>query len=169
MRNWRNASSCNLGPTRPSCCINLFEAAPQTFTFTSVDSSSLTPEQRGLLATAGPGQLTVGAVTDPTTHITTYTVSLSQQNLVVVDNPIAISAKALTNIYLGSKNSLTLVHWARKQRHLAHILIVAVTGDASFKVTKSAHDAGCDGCITKPVDFKILRQYLAGMRVHSGT
>ncbi|WP_354268854.1 beta strand repeat-containing protein [Bradyrhizobium japonicum] len=83
-------------------------AAPQTFTFTSVDSSSLTPEQRGLLATAGPGQLTVGAVTDPTTHITTYTVSLSQQNLVVVDNPIAISAKALTNIYLGSKNSLAL-------------------------------------------------------------
>ncbi|WP_456617783.1 leukotoxin LktA family filamentous adhesin [Bradyrhizobium sp. P5_C12] len=83
-------------------------AAPQTFTFTSVDSSSLTPEQRGLLATAGPGQLTVGAVTDPTTHVTTYTVSLSQQNLVVVDNPVAISAKALTNIYLGSKNSLAL-------------------------------------------------------------
>ncbi|MCK1389328.1 leukotoxin LktA family filamentous adhesin [Bradyrhizobium sp. 1] len=83
-------------------------AAPQTFTFTSVDSSSLTPEQRGLLATAGPGQLTVGAITDPTTHVTTYTVSLSQQNLVVVDNPIAISAKALTNVYLGSKNSLTL-------------------------------------------------------------
>ena len=75
----------------------------------------------------------------------------------------------LLDIHLGSKNSLTLVHWARKQRHLAHILIVAVTGDASFKVTKSAHDAGCDGCITKPVDFKILRQYLAGMRVHSGT
>ncbi|GMO58331.1 leukotoxin LktA family filamentous adhesin [Bradyrhizobium ottawaense] len=83
-------------------------AAPQTFAFTSVDSSSLTPEQRGLLATAGPGQLTVGAVTDPTTHVTTYTVSLSQQNLVVVDNPIAISAKALTNVYLGSKNSLAL-------------------------------------------------------------
>lgn len=83
-------------------------AAPQTFTFTSVDSSSLTPEQRGLLATAGPGQLTVGAVTDPTTHVTTYTVNLSQQNLVVVDNPIAISAKALTNVYLGSKNSLAL-------------------------------------------------------------
>ncbi|PDT90960.1 leukotoxin LktA family filamentous adhesin [Bradyrhizobium sp. Y36] len=83
-------------------------AAPQTFTFTSVDASSLTPEQRGLLATAGPGQLTVGAVIDPTTHVTTYTVSLSQQNLVVVDNPIAISAKALTNIYLGSKNSLSL-------------------------------------------------------------
>jgi len=75
----------------------------------------------------------------------------------------------LLDIHLGSKNSLTLVHWARKQKHLAHMLIVAVTGDASFKVTKSAQDAGCDGCITKPVDFKTLRQYLAGPRVHSGS
>jgi filamentous hemagglutinin family protein len=83
-------------------------AAPQTFTFTSVDSSSLTPDQRALLSSAGPGQLTVGAVTNPTTHVTTYTVSLSQQNLVVLDNPVAISANALSNIYLGSKNSLTL-------------------------------------------------------------
>ncbi|WP_375309886.1 leukotoxin LktA family filamentous adhesin [Bradyrhizobium sp. A5] len=83
-------------------------AAPQTFTFTSVDSSALSTEQKALLSSAGPGQLTVGATTDPTTHVTTYTVSLSQQNLVVLDNPIAISAKALTNIYLGSKNSLTL-------------------------------------------------------------
>jgi DNA-binding response OmpR family regulator len=74
----------------------------------------------------------------------------------------------LLDIHLGSKNSLTLVHWARKQKHLAHMLIVAVTGDASFKVTKSAHDAGCDGCVTKPVDFKALRQLLAGPRLHSG-
>ncbi|WP_426609924.1 leukotoxin LktA family filamentous adhesin [Bradyrhizobium sp. McL0616] len=83
-------------------------AAPQTFTFTSVDSSSLSTVQRGLLSSAGPGQLTVSAVTDPTTHVVTYTVGLSQQNLVVLDNPIAISANALTNVYLGSKNSLTL-------------------------------------------------------------
>ncbi|MEH2493083.1 leukotoxin LktA family filamentous adhesin [Bradyrhizobium sp. AZCC 2230] len=83
-------------------------AAPQTFTFTSVDSSSLTTDQRALLSSAGPGQLTVGATTDPTTHVVTYTVSLSQQNLVVLDNPTAISANALSNIYLGSKNSLTL-------------------------------------------------------------
>ena len=83
-------------------------AAPQVFTFTSADSSSLSNEQKALLASAGPGQLTVSAVTNPTTHVTTYTVSFSQQNLVVVDNAIAISAKALSNIYLGSKNSLTL-------------------------------------------------------------
>jgi two-component system cell cycle response regulator DivK len=73
----------------------------------------------------------------------------------------------LLDIHLGSANGLTLVHWARKQRHLAHMPIVAVTGDASFKDTKSVQEAGCDACITKPVDFKALRKILATLRVHS--
>jgi DNA-binding response OmpR family regulator len=75
----------------------------------------------------------------------------------------------LLDIHLGSKNSLTLVHWARRQKHLAHMPIVAVTGDASFKDSKSVQDAGCDACVTKPVDFKVLRELLATLRVHSRT
>lgn len=75
----------------------------------------------------------------------------------------------LLDIHLGSKNSLTLVHWARRQKHLAHMPIVAVTGDASFKDSKSVQDAGCDACVTKPVDFKVLRELLATLRVHSPT
>jgi DNA-binding response OmpR family regulator len=73
----------------------------------------------------------------------------------------------LLDIHLGSKNSLTLVHWVRRQKHLAHMPIVAVTGDASFKDSKSVQDAGCDACVTKPVDFKVLRELLATLRVHS--
>jgi DNA-binding response OmpR family regulator len=73
----------------------------------------------------------------------------------------------LLDIHLGNTNGLTLVHWARKQRHLAHLPIVAVTGDASFKDTKSVQEAGCNGCITKPVDFKALREILATLQVHS--
>jgi DNA-binding response OmpR family regulator len=75
----------------------------------------------------------------------------------------------LLDIHLGSKNSLTLVHWVRRQKHLAHMPIVAVTGDASFKDSKSVQDAGCNGCVTKPVDFKVLRELLATLRVHSPT
>ena len=75
----------------------------------------------------------------------------------------------LLDIHLGSKNSLTLVHWARRQKHLAHMLIVAVTGDASFKDTKRVQEAGCDGSITKPVDFNALRQLLGSLPVHSTT
>jgi DNA-binding response OmpR family regulator len=73
----------------------------------------------------------------------------------------------LLDIRLGNKNGLTLVHWARKQKHLAHMQIAAVTGLASFKELKSIGEAGCDTCFTKPIDFRALREYLAGLAVHS--
>ncbi|PNB31866.1 hypothetical protein C1X73_38530, partial [Pseudomonas sp. FW305-130] len=53
-------------------------AAPQTFNFTSVNASSLTAAQKGLLASAGPGQLVVSSSTDPTSGVVTYNVTLSQ-------------------------------------------------------------------------------------------
>jgi DNA-binding response OmpR family regulator len=73
----------------------------------------------------------------------------------------------LLDIHLGNKSGLTLVHWARKQRHLAHLPIAAVTGLGSFKELKSIQEAGCDTCFTKPIDFSALREYLAGLAVHS--
>jgi DNA-binding response OmpR family regulator len=73
----------------------------------------------------------------------------------------------LLDIHLGHKNGLTLVHWARRQRHLAHMQIAAVTGLTSFKDLKSIGEAGCDTCFTKPIDFDSLRGYLAGLPVHS--
>jgi DNA-binding response OmpR family regulator len=73
----------------------------------------------------------------------------------------------LLDIHLGRKNGLTLVHWARKQRHLAQMQIAAVTGLASFKELKRIEEAGCDTCFTKPIDFRVLREYLAGLAVHS--
>ena len=75
----------------------------------------------------------------------------------------------LLDIHLGNKSGLTLVHWARKQRHLAHLPIAAVTGLASFKELKSIQEAGCDTCFTKPIDFRALREYLAGLAFHSMT
>ncbi len=73
----------------------------------------------------------------------------------------------LLDIHLGNKSGLTLVHWARKQRHLTHLPIAAVTGLGSFKELKSIQEAGCDTCFTKPIDFRALREYLAGLAVHS--
>src|ERR1700688_3417359 len=71
----------------------------------------------------------------------------------------------LLDIHLGKENGLTLVQWARKQRHLAHMQIAAVTGLTSFKELKSIGEAGCDNCFTKPINFKALREYLAGLAV----
>lgn len=73
----------------------------------------------------------------------------------------------LLDIHLGDKNGLTLVHWARKQKHLAHMPVAAVTGLGSFKDLKSIRDAGCDTCFVKPIDFGALREYLAGLSVPS--
>jgi DNA-binding response OmpR family regulator len=73
----------------------------------------------------------------------------------------------LLDIHLGNKNGLTLVHWARKQKHLAHLPIAAVTGLGSFKELKSIQEAGCHTCFTKPIDFRALREYLAGLSVPS--
>jgi DNA-binding response OmpR family regulator len=73
----------------------------------------------------------------------------------------------LLDIHLAGNNGLTLIHWARRQKHLAHIPIVAVTGDASLRGKKSAWDAGCDACLIKPVDFGVLRELLATLAVHS--
>jgi DNA-binding response OmpR family regulator len=45
--------------------------------------------------------------------------------------------------------------------------IAAVTGLGSFKELKSIAEAGCDTCFTKPIDFRALRAYLAGLSVPS--
>ena len=73
----------------------------------------------------------------------------------------------LLDIHLGEKNGLTLVHWARRQKHLAHLPIAAVTGDDSLKDRKSSHDAGCDAHFTKPIDFGALRNFLVSLTIHS--
>ncbi len=72
----------------------------------------------------------------------------------------------LLDIHMGTKSGLTLVHWARKQRHLTKIPIAAVTGLGSFKELKSIGEAGCNTCFTKPIDFRALRDYLADLGIH---
>ena len=73
----------------------------------------------------------------------------------------------LLDIHLGEKSGLTLVHWARRQKHLAHMPIAAVTGDDTLKDRKRSHDAGCNAHFTKPIDFNALRKFLVSLGVHS--
>jgi CheY-like chemotaxis protein len=85
---------------------------------------------------------------------------------------VGIAAEPLPDVVLldsqlGNRSGLTLVHWARRQRHLAHIPIAVVTKLASFKELKSIAEAGCDTCFTKPADLMALRAYLAGLGVSS--
>ncbi|MDP1581801.1 MAG: leukotoxin LktA family filamentous adhesin, partial [Bradyrhizobium sp.] len=85
-------------------------AAPETFTFRSDDASNLTAVQKALLASAGPGQLTVTTTDVPGTNgqIKEYTVSVAQQSLLIVSPLGPVSAKAQAQIYLGSAEDLLL-------------------------------------------------------------
>ena len=83
-------------------------ATPVNFSFTSAGTSSLSDVQKALLASAGPGQLTVTPTTNPATGVVTYNVSVSQQSYVVLDPIDAVAAKVQTAVYLASKSDLKL-------------------------------------------------------------
>lgn len=85
-------------------------ATPATFTFRSDDASNLTDAQKTLLASAGPGQLTVTTTDVPGTNgqVKQYTVSIAQQSLLVVDPLGPVSANAQSQVYLGSASDLKL-------------------------------------------------------------
>ncbi|MBN8976663.1 MAG: leukotoxin LktA family filamentous adhesin [Rhizobiales bacterium] len=85
-------------------------ATPEVFTFRSDDASNLTAAQKALLASAGPGQLTVqvGDVAGSNGTIKQYTVTIAQQSLVVIDPYGPVSALAQSQIYLGSRTNLLL-------------------------------------------------------------
>jgi len=89
-----------------------------------------------------------------------------EEGFVAVAN-LPLPDAVLLDIRLGNQNGLTLVHWVRRQNHLAHMPIAAVTGLGSFKELKSIGEAGCDTCFTKPIDFRALREYLARLGVFS--
>jgi DNA-binding response OmpR family regulator len=85
---------------------------------------------------------------------------------------IAIAAEplpdaVLLDIHHGEKSGMTLVHWARRQRHLAHMPIGALTGDDTLKARKCSHDACCNAHFTKPIDFHALRNFLASLGAYS--
>ena len=81
-------------------------ATPQTFNFSSVDASSLTPADEALISSAGPGQLKVTQAIS--NGVTNYSVTVSEPNLIVVSplGPVAVTASS--QIYLASVASMNL-------------------------------------------------------------
>jgi DNA-binding response OmpR family regulator len=77
-----------------------------------------------------------------------------------------IPEAVLLDIHLGRKNGLLLAHWASKQKHLAHVQIIAITGDTSLRDLKGARDAGCHACLIKPFELNVLRELLANLPSH---
>jgi CheY-like chemotaxis protein len=66
----------------------------------------------------------------------------------------------LLDVQLGDQDGLSIASWIRKQTALSHIPVIAVTAHAMVTEQERIFLAGCNACVSKPVDFKLLRQQL---------
>jgi CheY-like chemotaxis protein len=66
----------------------------------------------------------------------------------------------LLDINLGAKNGLDLLAWMRRKANLDSIPVIAVTAHALATEQQGILKAGCVACLSKPIDFKELREQL---------
>jgi CheY-like chemotaxis protein len=66
----------------------------------------------------------------------------------------------LLDVKLGAEDGLSLARWIRQQSRLQHLPVFAVTAHALLTDHERVMQAGCNACISKPVDFKLLREHL---------
>jgi CheY-like chemotaxis protein len=66
----------------------------------------------------------------------------------------------LLDVQLGREDGLSLATWIRRKQELRHIPVIAVTAHAMVTDQERVIQAGCDACISKPVNFKLLSEQL---------
>ena len=66
----------------------------------------------------------------------------------------------LLDINLGSESGLDLVAWMRQKPEMFEIPVVAVTAHALLAEQEGILQAGCRACLSKPIDFQLLREEL---------
>jgi two-component system cell cycle response regulator DivK len=66
----------------------------------------------------------------------------------------------LLDVQLGNDDGLALAEWMRQQPILRGIPVIAVTAHALVAEQQRFLQAGCNACISKPVDFKLLGEQL---------
>lgn len=81
-----------------------------------------------------------------------------EQAFEVLENlsPVAI----LLDVQLGEEDGLRLAAWVRKKFRRADLPMIAVTAHAMVTDQERVIQAGCNACISKPVDFKVLKKHL---------
>jgi CheY-like chemotaxis protein len=66
----------------------------------------------------------------------------------------------LLDVQLGDEDGLSLAAWMRKQPKFCFIPVIAVTAHALVTEQSRFLQAGCNACVSKPIDFKLLHQEL---------
>ncbi len=76
-------------------------------------------------------------------------------------------AAVLLDVQLGSADGLSLATWIRKEPTSRSTPVIAVTAHAMLTDQQRVMQAGCDACISKPIDFKLLSEQLQRWLVYS--
>ena len=66
----------------------------------------------------------------------------------------------LLDVQLGAQDGLTLATWIRHQPKLRAIPVIAVTAHAMVTDYERVMRAGCSACVSKPINFRQLREQL---------
>ncbi len=74
----------------------------------------------------------------------------------------------LLDVQLGDEDGLSLASWIRRQPVLCRIPVIAVTAHAMVTEQERILEAGCNACVPKPVDFRLLGERLNYWLVRHG-
>ena len=66
----------------------------------------------------------------------------------------------LLDVQLGNEDGLSLAAWMRQQPRFSGIPVIAVTAHALVTEQQRFLQSGCNACISKPIDFKLLHREL---------
>jgi two-component system cell cycle response regulator DivK len=66
----------------------------------------------------------------------------------------------LLDINLGKDDGLDLIAWMRQKPELGEIPVIAVTAHALVAEQERILQAGCRACLSKPINFPMLREEL---------
>ena len=66
----------------------------------------------------------------------------------------------LLDINLGKDDGLDLLAWMLQKTETREIPVIAVTAHALVAEQERILEAGCGACLSKPIDFRLLREEL---------
>lgn len=66
----------------------------------------------------------------------------------------------LLDVQLGLEDGLSLAKWIRDSSEFRHIPVIAVTAHAMVTDQERVMQAGCNACVSKPIDFSLLKKHL---------
>ncbi|HEY6490838.1 MAG: response regulator [Terracidiphilus sp.] len=82
-----------------------------------------------------------------------------------LEEAFAANAKAkphaiLLDVQLGTEDGLTLASWIRNEPRYRSVPVIAVTAHAMLTDQHRVMQAGCNACVSKAIDFALLKDHL---------